>query len=157
MEEATSADLVLHVIDSSHPQFEEQREVGEQVLKDLGVDQTRVLEVLNKADRVVGCQLPVADKQATRNGQRATISALTGAGIETLVEAIKMRELKNGDIISLEIPHNDSRMIARLHEVAEVYEQRATDHAMLITAWVPFDALHLFDAYATNVRRAKVS
>ena len=85
------------------------------------------------------------------------LSALTGDGIETLVDIIKTRELKNGDIISLEIPHNDSRMIARLHEVAEVYEQRVADHAMLITAWVPYDALHLFDAYATNVRRAKVS
>ena len=158
MEESASADLVLHVIDASHPQFEEQRAVGEQVLKDLGVDDARVFEVLNKADRVAGCQLPVAgDQRATGNGQRATISALTGDGIENLVDAIRSRELKNGDIISFEIPHNDSRMIARLHEVAEVYEQRATDHAMMITAWVPFDALHLFDAYATNVRRAKVS
>ena len=73
-------------------------------------------------------------------------------------DALRLKvTLKNGDIISLEIPHNDSRMIARLHEVAEVYEQRATDHAMLITAWVPFDALHLFDRYATHLRRAKVS
>jgi hypothetical protein len=46
-------------------------------------------------------------------------------------------------------------MIAKLHEVAEVYEQRVADHAMLITAWVPRDALHLFDAYVPNVRRVK--
>jgi GTPase len=158
MEEAVSADLVLHVIDVSHPQFEEQREVGEQVLKDLGVDDARVLVVYNKSDRVAGCQLPVAgNSRATGNGQPATISALTGQGLDRLLDSIRARELKNGDIISLEIPHNDSRMIARLHEVAEVYEQRATDHAMLITAWVPFDALHLFDQYATNARRAKVS
>jgi GTP-binding protein HflX len=150
MEEAVAADLVLHVIDVSHPQFEEQREVGEQVLKELGVDDARVLEVLNKTDRTDG-------QRPTVNGQRIAISALTGRGIDKLVDAIKMRELKNGDIISLEIPHNDSRMIARLHEVAEVYEQRVADHAMLITAWVPYDALHLFDGYATNVRRAKVS
>ena len=150
MEEAVAADLVLHVIDVSHPQFEEQREIGEQVLKDLGVDDARVLEVLNKTDRTEG-------QRPTANGQRIAISALTGRGIDKLVDAIKMRELKNGDIISLEIPHNDSRMIARLHEVAEVYEQRVADHAMLITAWVPYDALHLFDGYATNVRRAKVS
>jgi len=151
MEEAVAADLVLHVIDVSHPQFEEQREIGEQVLKDLGVDETRVLEVLNKSDRLDG-------QRPTANGQRISISALTGVGIEKLLDAIRTRELKNGDIISLEIPHNDSRMIARLHEVAEVYEQRANENAMLITAWVPFDALHLFAAYATsNARRAKVS
>jgi GTP-binding protein HflX len=161
MEEAVAADLVLHVIDASHPQFEEQREVGEAVLKDLGVDEARVLEVFNKNDRLRGLELSqsrgVAHRETARPRDPVTISALTGAGIESLVDAIRSRELKNGDIISLEIPHNDSRMIARLHEVAEVYEQRATDNAMLITAWVPFDALHLFDAYAVNARRAKVS
>src|SRR5436190_6267151 len=51
MEEATAADLVLHVIDASHPQFDEQREVAGEVLKDLGVDAGRVIEVLNKMDR----------------------------------------------------------------------------------------------------------
>ena len=39
-------------------------------------------------------------------------------------------------------------MIARLHDLAQVYEQRVTDRAMLITAWIPRDALHLFEAYA---------
>src|SRR6059058_1175452 len=51
MEEAVAADLVLHVIDSSHPQFEDQRAVGDDVLRDLGVKLDRVVEVYNKADR----------------------------------------------------------------------------------------------------------
>jgi len=171
MEEAVGADLVLHVVDVSHPQFEEQREVGEEVLKDLGVDETRVLEVLNKADRLRGSE--VSESRSAAPGERSakhhatpkprdlaaplSVSALTGEGIEHLLDAIKDRELKNGDIISLEIPHNDSKVIAKLHEVAEVYEQRVMDHAMVITAWVPRDVLHLFDAYAVNVRRVKVS
>jgi GTPase len=152
MEEAVAADLVLHVIDSSHPQFEEQREVGEQVLKDLGVDEEKTIEVLNKIDR-----FEENGQRPATNGQRVAVSALTGEGIDKLVDAIKDRELKNGDIISLEIPHNDSKVIAKLHEVAEVYEQRVMDHAMSITAWVPRDALHLFDAYISQRRRAKVS
>ena len=72
MEEAVAADLVLHVIDASHPQFEEQRAVGEQVLKDLGVDDARVIDVLNKIDRAADGQRPAA------NGQRVAISALIG-------------------------------------------------------------------------------
>src|SRR5436190_12455572 len=83
MEEATAADLVLHVIDASHAQFEEQREVGEQVLKDLGVDDARVIDVLNKIDRAVDGQRPTA------NGQRVAISALTGAGVDNLVDTIR--------------------------------------------------------------------
>jgi GTP-binding protein HflX len=148
MEEAVAADLVLHVIDVSHPQFEEQREIGDEVLRDLGVDAARVIQVYNKIDRT--------EEIAPRRADAVGVSALTGRGIDRLVDAIKTIELKNGDVISLEIPHNDSRMIAKLHEVAEVYEQRVTDHAMLITAWVPRDALHLFDAYVASVRRVKV-
>jgi GTP-binding protein HflX len=160
MEEAVAADLVLHVIDVSHPQFEEQREIGTEVLRELGVVPERVLEVLNKYDRLRGCEVaelrsPARPATAQPRNSATQISALTGEGIEQLVAAINLRELKNGDVISLEIPHNDSRMIAKLHEVAEVYEQRVTDHAMLITAWVPRDALHLFDAYVASVRRVK--
>lgn len=147
MEEAVAADLVLHVIDVSHPQFEDQREIGQEVLRDLGVDAERVVEVYNKIDRTDDIEL--------RRRDAVAVSALTGRGVDRLVDAINLRELKNGDVISLEIPHNDSRMIAKLHEVAEVYEQRVTDHAMLITAWVPRDALHLFDAYVASVRRVK--
>ena len=148
MEEAVAADLVLHVVDVSHPQFDEQREIGDEVLRDLGVDANRVIEVYNKIDRT--------DEIDLRRRDVVAVSALTGRGVDRLVDAIKSIELKNGDVISLEIPHNDSRMIAKLHEVAEVYEQRVTDHAMLITAWVPRDALHLFDAYVVSVRRVKV-
>src|SRR5216683_3001511 len=54
MEEAVAADLVLHVIDQSHEQFEEQRTIGDEVLRDLGVDRERVIEVYNKSDRVEG-------------------------------------------------------------------------------------------------------
>src|SRR5204863_3507592 len=51
MEEAVAADLVLHVIDVSHPQYDEQREVAGEVLDDLGGDPDRVIEVFHKSDR----------------------------------------------------------------------------------------------------------
>jgi GTP-binding protein HflX len=140
MEEAVAADLVLHVIDSSHPQFEDQRAVGEEVLRELGVKMDRVIEVYNKADRT--------DMFELRRKNAASISALTGRNIERLIDIIRERELENGEVIQLEIPHNDARVIARLHDVAEVYEQRVTDRAMVITAWVPRDLLHLFETYA---------
>jgi len=151
MEEAVAADLVLHVIDSSHPQFEDQRAVGEDVLRDLGVQLDRVIEVYNKADRTDAFEL--------RRKNAASVSALTGRNIDRLIDIIRDRELENGEVLHLEIPHNDARVIARLHELAEVYEQRVTDAAMLITAWIPRDALHQFEAYAAAslLKPAKVS
>jgi GTP-binding protein HflX len=151
MEEAVAADLVLHVIDSSHPQFEDQRAVGEDVLRELGVQLDRVIEVYNKADRT--------DAFEMRRKNAASVSALTGRNIDRLIDIIRERELENGEVIQLEIPHNDARVIARLHDVAQVYEQKVTDRAMLITAWIPRDALHLFEAYASVglLQPAKVS
>jgi GTP-binding protein HflX len=151
MEEAVAADLVLHVIDSSHPQFEEQRSVGDDVLRDLGVKTEHVIEVYNKADRTDAFEL--------RRKNAASVSALTGRNIDRLIELILDRELENGEILQLEIPHNEARMIARLHEVAEVYEQRVTDRSMVMRAWIPRDALHLFEEYtaAGLLKPARVS
>ena len=175
MEEAVAADLVLHVIDSSHPQFEDQRAVGDVVLRELGVQMDRVIEVYNKADlteeglRGLAVARSRGDETLPRRqttkprdlptAKKATVSALTGRAIDRLIEIIRERELENGEIIQLEIPHNDAKVIARLHDIAQVYEQRVTDRAMLITAWIPRDALHLFEAYAAVglLEPAKVS
>src|SRR5712692_4406210 len=153
MEEAAEADLVLHVIDHGHPQFEEQREVGEQVLADLNVDHTRVIDVLNKADRVA------ADGPQRPRRNIVSVSALTGRGIDGLVEAIRERELEGGETMRLEIPHEEARTIAKLHNVAVVLEQSMTDDAAVFTAWVPRDCIHMFSGYAaaTLVRSARVS
>jgi GTP-binding protein HflX len=156
MEEAVSADLVLHLIDHSHPQFEEQRAIGEEVLADLGVDPDRVIEVYNKADR-----LPQPDVDPYRESSRRNavlVSALTGRGIDRLAEMIRDRELAEGEVLHLVIPHDQSRLAAQLHEVAAVYEQRATDEGTLFTAWIPRSAIHQFAPYititASNAARA---
>jgi GTP-binding protein HflX len=80
--EIVDADLVLHVIDRSHPGWEEQMEVAEEVLGDLGVGKERVLRVYNKMDQLSG-----------NGGSGATVwvSALTGEGIDRLRAEIGQR------------------------------------------------------------------
>jgi GTPase len=142
MEEAVSADLVLHVIDSTH---EEQAVVGREVLAELGIPESRVIEVFNKED-------------LTRGFGGTSISALTGRGIERLVGMIRERELAGGEVLHLEIPHEESRTIAKLHEIAEVHEQRSGDRVMQITAWVPQNAIHNFAHFSVSdsLKTAKV-
>lgn len=151
MEEAVAADLVLHVIDVSHPQFEDQRAVGDEVLKDLGVDAGCVIEVYNKADR--GEHLDVRRRDAV------TISALTGRGIDRLVDAIRTRELQGGEVMHLEIPHGEARLLASLFEVAEVLDKRVDDANTHVTAWVPRDAMPRFANFTATdlLQAAKVS
>jgi GTPase len=148
MEEAVAADLVLHVIDASHPQYAEQREVGEQVLTDLGVDLDRVIEVYNKSDRL-------DEHFEIRRRNAVVVSALTAHHIDRLVEMIRDREREGGELLHLAIPHTESRLIARLHEVAELHEQSSNDEAMLVTAWVPHGSVHLFAPFAAGQARRR--
>lgn len=143
MEEAVAADLVLHVIDGSHPHYSEQRDVGEEVLADLGVDPARVLEVYNKADRV-------DEHFDVRRRNSVVVSAVTGAGIDRLTALIRDRERAGGELLHLQIPHSESRLVARLHELAEVHEQATTDDCVVVTAWIPEDVVHLFKEYVTR-------
>lgn len=144
MEVAVAADLVLHVIDESHPQFEDQRAVGEEVLRDLGVDPARVIDVYNKSDRVEG--MP----HDSRRRNSVVISALTGDHIERLLDLVRDRELEKGEVMHLAIPHGAARSTAKLHEVAEVLEQTTRDDVVLITAWVPREHVRTFQEYACN-------
>jgi len=84
--EITAADLVLHVVDRSHPQWHEQMRVADEVLDELGVERRRVVTIFNKCDRVAGCsQLPSQD------GDGLHVSALTGEGIDALRAEIARR------------------------------------------------------------------
>ena len=153
MEEAVNADLVLHVIDSSH---EEQALVGEEVLRELGIPEERVIDVFNKDDLSRGYEVSESRGSYTgtsRPRDRATISALTGRGIDKLVETIRERELAGGEVLHLEIPHEQSRMLAKLHDVAEVYEQRPADRVTRVTAWIPQNAVHEFVHFSLSHSR----
>ena len=144
MEEAVAADLVLHVIDSSHPQFTEQREIGQEVLNDLGVDPDRVVEVYNKVDRIEEHFMRPRRKGA------AIVSALTGDGVDFLIDMIRARERAGGELMRIEVPHEASRVAARLHEVGEVYDQKVTDRGTIFRAWVPESAVHFFQPYSAE-------
>ncbi|MEA2601248.1 MAG: GTPase [Acidobacteriota bacterium] len=91
--EITAADLVLHVIDRSHPRWEEQMAVAEQVMDELGVDRERVVNVFNKSD------LLPADE--VRNGHALWVSAATGEGIPALKAELGRR-------LGFEAPRQDA-------------------------------------------------
>jgi GTPase len=81
--EITAADLVLHVVDRSHPSWREQMEVAEKVMESLGVEKDRVITVFNKSDLV--------SPGEPRNGGSVWVSAVTGEGISALKAELARR------------------------------------------------------------------
>ncbi|MGE0044035.1 MAG: GTPase HflX, partial [Vicinamibacterales bacterium] len=79
----------LHVVDVSHPRWQEQMEVGAAVLAGLGVDMDRVTPVFNKIDRT-------GDVDGASGG-RLAVSALTGAGVDALKAWVRERLAAGSD------------------------------------------------------------
>jgi GTP-binding protein HflX len=100
--EIRDADLVLHVLDASSPRVDEELCIAQEVLEELGVQPERILPVWNKTD-VLGAARPPG-------GLR--ISALVGAGLPELTQAILRRARPEPDRFRLRIPYADGRAIA---------------------------------------------
>jgi len=128
LEEVLAADLVLHVRDISHVETEAQRRDVERVLGELGIDaeaaDAKIMEVGNKVDRLdEGARL-----EAIRSAERAgrgllLVSAATGEGIDTLLAAIDARLGERDEILTVEIPPEQGRLLSWLHDNAEVLDQ----------------------------------
>jgi len=92
LEELTRADLLLHVIDRSHPGWQEQLRVAEEVMEELGVESRRILRVFNKSD-LLGETVHRSGNERDRAEPREALwaSALTGNGLEDLKTEILHR------------------------------------------------------------------
>ncbi len=109
LEETAEADLVLHLVDGSHPAWEEHLRVGEEVLAGLGVDLNRVIVVLNKLD-LAGDGVREA---AARRGD-LWISAATGEGLKELRALLRRRLLGGDGVAVLEVPLADAGAVERV-------------------------------------------
>ncbi len=137
LEDVISADIILHIRDVSHGDTEAQAADVVAILKDLGVnpnDETRLIEVWNKSDllsdderaRVSG--LSLARSETTRP---VIVSAITGEGIETLLQEIERRIARESLVFALTLAPTEGRLLNWLYEDAEVLERRDGEDATI--------------------------
>lgn len=119
LEEVVRADVLLHVVDVSHPQAEEQIESVNQTLKEMDALEKPTLMVLNKIDRE-GCGLVAQRLQERYPKATVAISAKTREGFDLLMAELgaTLRPIRMA--CELAVPHEESALIARLHAVAQV-------------------------------------
>ena len=138
LEEVIAADLILHVRDIAHTESEAQRHDVDAVLASLGIDASAaaapILEVWNKADRLDAAALSEVERGIARADRPPVlISALTGEGIDALLAAIDARLGAGDEVLTLEIPARDGRLLSWLHDNADVLEQE-TGESGAVTA-----------------------
>jgi GTP-binding protein HflX len=123
LEEVVQADLLLHIVDVSHPQADEQIDAVDAVLKEIGAEGKPTLMVFNKTDRLNGSR-ETLNRFLERHPHGVAISAETGEGLPMLLAELGTQLRPAREFIELAVPHDQPGVIARLHEVGQVIERR---------------------------------
>lgn len=131
LDEVLQADFLLHVIDVSHPQFEEQIAVVRDTLKEIGVMHDQIIDVFNKIDQL---QEPRQLRELqSRYPAAVFISAMRGINIPALKESISHHLAREYSEKTVRIHVADYRMIGYLYDHAEVLVCKYIDDVAEVT------------------------
>lgn len=133
LEEVRTADLLLHLVDVTHPLCEEQIQVVETVLKEIGAGGTPRLAVPNKIDL---CEAPVSGLVAGGASEVCPISALTGNGIDRLLDAVANVIDKGKERVRFCFPPAQGHLLSLIRQRGRILEEEYRDDSILVTALV---------------------
>ncbi|HST06506.1 MAG TPA: GTPase HflX [Chloroflexia bacterium] len=170
LEEIQEADVLVHVLDLTHPNAEEQASTVDKVLDELGVGDKPRIVALNKIDRlfpdlVRSSKSPNGKESAEEPLDSATISARIaddlglGAGyvpvsaqyrwgLENLLSAIQVSISANLAPFKALIPYSESEIVSRIHQIAVIQQEEHTEHGTLIEGRIPKQFLQRLSNYA---------
>src|SRR6266481_3222388 len=135
LEEVSEADLLIHIVDLSHPRVDEQMAAVDSVIKELDAFGKQMLIVFNKIDLLENPDL--ASIYCRRFPGSVAISAKSGQGIDRFVDALQSALSAWRLRSHFRIPLSESNLIAELHRVGHVLELRYDNDYAVITAHVP--------------------
>ncbi|MBM3823600.1 MAG: GTPase HflX [Verrucomicrobia bacterium] len=153
LEEVVQADLLLHVLDASHPQAVEQAIAVGAVLKEIGAAEKPALIVFNKIDRLGGSGVDERLKELYPDAAR--VSARTGEGFDDLLAEVGRRLRPVRDELELRIPPQQSAVIARAHAIGQVVESRYDGDHTVLRVYIPPHCRAEFEKFETKAGLAK--
>ncbi|MFD4787804.1 GTPase HflX [Streptomyces sp. NPDC058459] len=129
MEEVGDSDLILHVVDGSHPVPEEQLAAVREVIREVGATGVPEIVVINKADAAD----PLVLQRLLRVEKRSiAVSARTGLGLEELLALIDDELPRPSVEIEALVPYTQGKLVARAHTEGEVLSEEHTAEGTLI-------------------------
>ncbi len=149
------ADLLLHVVDLSHPLYEQQMAAVQTVLEELNAWGKQMIVVFNKIDRVPN---PALIEQCLHHHPGSVgISAATGEGMSELLgemeERVKAWRLR----VKLLLPNHMTALLAELHRVGRVLDVSYQGDAIALTAHIPPQLQRKVKAYVVEKKRLRHS
>ena len=137
LEEVLTADIILHVRDISHAASEEQARDVDQIIANLGVSEaTPIFQLWNKIDLLPEEDVAATEARADRQDDVFAISALSGDGVEQVLDAIATALNASAQSDEVVLDHADGKRRAWLYAQGVVIEERARDtDSVLSLSW----------------------
>ncbi|MEA2826884.1 MAG: GTPase [Actinomycetota bacterium] len=133
LEEVAEADLLVHVVDASAADPEAQMEAVQTVLREIGADEVPVLVVFNKSD-AAGEEIK---RLLDRHKGSVALSAVTGEGVDGLLEAVGERLRLLSRTVEMLVPYERGDVVAALHRQGDVLSEHHEDDATRIRVRLP--------------------
>ena len=147
LEELRYADVLLHVIDLSNPEWEEQARVVDELIRQLGAEQTPCLRVYNKCDRYFGI-LPHGEDVVC-------ISAKSGEGTDALVRKLSQMLDRGKRHVRLLLPYSAAGLLDTLQREGAVLYTEYTEDGVEVEAVVQPELFGRVKAYIPGYREPK--
>ncbi len=132
LEQVRTANLLIHVLDASHPTWPEQLRITEEVLAEIGAGDVPVVYALNKSDLVALGALPQVSPP-----DAVVMSAQTGAGLPALLARIEERLGAGLSRVRCVLPSDRGDIVALLRRTGRIVEEYYRDGEVTVTALVP--------------------
>ncbi len=150
LEEIAEADLLIHVLDLNHLNMRAQAESVLKTLEEIEADHIPVITALNKIDQL-------EDPQAARIAMEGftdavAISALTGDGMEDLLEAVRTHLYEMYTSLEVHLPYSEGKLISLFHEQGQVDQLEHIDGGVLIRGRIPGRTVARFQSYLRENR-----
>jgi GTPase len=148
LEEIVEADLLLHLVDISHPNALNQFEAVQETLEELGAHHIPVVTALNKADRLHD---PESAKVAVSPYSKAvTISALKGDGVKDLLQVIQEELYETYTPIFVRLPYQQGALISLFHEAGQIERVEHGRGGVLMQGRIPGRLLAQFSGWQVS-------
>ena len=133
LEEAKYADIIIHVVDASNPQMEQQMYVVYQTLEQLGIKDKTMITAFNKMDRIEDDSLMLRDFRAD---QTVYISARSGQGLDELKNTVEEILRNQKLLIEHVFPYDKAGDIAVIRKYGQLLEEEYRDDGIYVRAYI---------------------
>lgn len=145
LEEIAEADLLLHVLDITHPQVQKHAEAVHQTLVEIHADHIPIIPVLNKIDRLTHPDQARQNLESFPNA--VAVSALHGDGIGDLLQTVKNRLYESYEPVLVELPYNKGELISLFHEEGHIEQLENKYQGVFIQGRIPLRHIAKYKPY----------